>query len=81
LNLKSYLVAIMLTALMLALMFIPISGSQSTKQYDPWLDYNDDGKISLADLVFTSTIIRNNRRPNKICIYDTSPLSSVKNFQ
>jgi hypothetical protein len=36
---------------MLALMFIPMSGSQSTKQYDPWLDYNDDGKISLADLV------------------------------
>jgi hypothetical protein len=28
-----------------------MSGSQSTKQYDPWLDYNDDGKISLADLV------------------------------
>jgi hypothetical protein len=44
-------VAIVLTALMLALMFIPMSGSQSTKQYDPWLDYNDDGKISLADLV------------------------------
>jgi len=48
---KNYLVAIVLTALMLALMFIPMSGSQSTKQYDPWLDYNDDGKISLADLV------------------------------
>jgi hypothetical protein len=50
-NGKNYLVAIVLTALMLAIMFIPMSGSQSTKQYDPWLDYNDDGKISLADLV------------------------------
>jgi hypothetical protein len=37
--------------MVLALTFIPMSGSQASKQYDPWLDYNDDGKISLADLV------------------------------
>jgi len=50
-NWKSYLVAVLLSSMIIALMFIPMSGSQSTKQYDPWLDYNDDGKISLADLV------------------------------
>ena len=50
-NVKNYLIAAVLSAMVLALMFIPMSGSQSSKQYDPWLDYNDDGKISLADLV------------------------------
>jgi len=51
LNWKSYLVAIVLTALMLALMFIPMSGSQTTFQYDPWADMNDDGIIDIYDLI------------------------------
>jgi hypothetical protein len=40
----------MLTALMLALMFIPMSGSQASKQYDPWMDINDDGRIDMRDI-------------------------------
>jgi len=52
LNGKNYLVAIMLTALMLALMFIPMSGSQTTVQYDPWADMNDDGKIDMKDIIY-----------------------------
>jgi len=51
LNVKNYLVVAVLSAMVLALTFIPMSGSQTQRQYDPWLDYNDDGKISLADLV------------------------------
>jgi hypothetical protein len=49
-NMKNYLIAVVLSAIILALMFIPMSGSQFTKQYDPWLDYDDDGKIGPADL-------------------------------
>jgi hypothetical protein len=44
-------VVIVLTALMLALMFIPKSGSQTTFQYDSWADINDDGIIDIYDLV------------------------------
>jgi hypothetical protein len=40
----------MLTALMLVLMFIPMSGSQASKQYDPWMDINDDGRIDMRDI-------------------------------
>jgi len=47
---KNYLVAIMLTALMFALVFIPMSGSQTAVQYDPWADMNDDGKIDAKDI-------------------------------
>jgi len=32
-------------------MIIPTSSSPAVKEYDPWLDYNDDGKINLSDLV------------------------------
>jgi hypothetical protein len=40
----------MFTALTLALMFIPLSGSQTVGQYDAWLDYNDDGKVDMRDI-------------------------------
>jgi hypothetical protein len=55
-NWKNYLVAIMLTALMLALMFIPMSGSQTTPQYDPWVDLNDDGYINVKDAVILGAV-------------------------
>jgi hypothetical protein len=50
LNWKSFLAAVVLTALMLSLAFIPLSGSQTTFQYDPWADINDDGKIDAKDI-------------------------------
>jgi len=42
--------ATLLTALMLTLAFIPMSGSQASKQYDPWMDINDDGRIDMRDI-------------------------------
>jgi len=50
LNRKNFLAATVLTALMFALAFIPLSGSQTTFQYDPWADINDDGKIDAKDI-------------------------------
>jgi hypothetical protein len=35
---------------MFALVFIPMSGSQTAVQYDPWADMNDDGKIDAKDI-------------------------------
>ena len=64
-NRKNYLAAIMLTALMLALMFIPMSGSQTTWQYDPWADINDDGKIDIKDIAYSSRLFGTLGDPTK----------------
>lgn len=50
-NWKNYLVAVLLCSMILALAFIQNSGSQTTFQYDPWADINDDGIIDIYDLV------------------------------
>jgi hypothetical protein len=51
--LKNYFVAVILTGLMLALAFNHLAGSQTSPsaQYDPWADLNDDGKISMDEIV------------------------------
>jgi hypothetical protein len=36
--------------MILALTFIQNSGSQASKQYDPWMDINDDGRIDMRDI-------------------------------
>jgi len=71
LNGKNYLVAIMLTALMLALMFIPMSGSQTTVQYDPWADMNDDGKIDIKDIAYSSRLFGTLGDPTKNVMHST----------
>jgi len=50
LNGKNYLVAVLLCSMILALTFIQNSGSQASKQYDPWMDINDDGRIDMRDI-------------------------------
>lgn len=45
--------ALCLCGIILALAFTPLIGSQTTWQYDPWLDYNDDGKIDAKDIGIT----------------------------
>jgi hypothetical protein len=56
LNWKNYLVAVLLCSMILALAFIQNSGSQTTFQYDPWADINDDGKIDIKDVAYVSRL-------------------------
>jgi len=49
-NWKNYLVAVLLCSMILTLTFIENSGSQASKQYDPWMDINDDGIIDMRDI-------------------------------
>jgi hypothetical protein len=51
LNVKNYLLAILLSSMILALVFCLNVGSQTTMPYDPWADINDDGIIDIFDLV------------------------------
>jgi len=65
LNWKSYVLALALSVIVLASAFTSMSGSQTSKSYDPWLDYNDDGKISLSDLVMLAQAYGTTGNPAK----------------
>jgi hypothetical protein len=54
LNGKNFLLAIFLSSMILALAFCLNVGSQTTVQYDPWADINDDGKIDIKDIAYSS---------------------------
>lgn len=43
--------AVCFSGIVLALAFAPLTGSQTTPDYDPWMDLNDDGAINLYDAV------------------------------
>jgi hypothetical protein len=49
LNGKQFTVAALLTLVFLTLASTPLS-SQQAGTFDPWLDYNEDGKIDISDL-------------------------------
>lgn len=49
---RGLIIAVFLTFCMAATLFmiIPIESSPSVGDYDPWLDFNDDGKIDIRDI-------------------------------
>jgi hypothetical protein len=47
---KDLIIAVLATFCLTATVFMVIPIRSSTNPYDAWIDYNDDGKISLADL-------------------------------
>jgi len=65
LNLRSFLAAVALTTLMLALMLAPPSGSQLQRQYDPWADINDDGLIDMRDIAYEARLFGTTGDPTK----------------
>jgi hypothetical protein len=65
LNVKNCLVAAVLSAIVLALVFIPLSGSQTAMPYDPWADINDDGYIDGKDVSYTARLFGTTGDPTK----------------
>jgi len=65
LNLRSFLAAVSLTTLMLALTLAPPSGSQLQRQYDPWADINDDGMIDTRDVSYVCSLFGKTGDPTK----------------
>jgi hypothetical protein len=51
--------------MILALAFIQNSGSQTTFQYDPWADINDDGKIDMKDIGYICRLFGTTGDPTK----------------
>ena len=57
--------AVALTTLMLALALAPPSGSQLQRQYDPWADIDDDGKIDMRDIGYVCRLFGTTGDPAK----------------
>jgi len=49
-NGKQLVMATLISAILLTIAFTPISTEQSVRDYDPWYDINDDGKIDIRDV-------------------------------
>jgi len=49
-NGKQFVIATLLAMALLTIAFTPLSSQQSVKEYDPWVDYNEDGKIDIRDI-------------------------------
>lgn len=49
-NGKQFTAGILFAFVLLTLVLIPIAHQQSGNTYDPWLDYNEDGKIDVNEL-------------------------------
>jgi hypothetical protein len=63
---KNMIIALTITFCFIAsmLMVIPIR-SQSSGQYDPWLDINDDGRINMDEIVAATTAFGSTGDPTK----------------
>jgi len=48
---RNMIIAIMITFCFTATLFMVIPIRSANSPYDPWIDYNDDGKINLQELV------------------------------
>ena len=63
---RDVLVAVFITFCITSVLFAvkPI-GSQTTVQYDPWADINDDGKIDLKDIIYEIRLFGTTGDPTK----------------
>jgi len=63
-NKKQLVMANLAALFLLTLVFTPMSGQQ-TGSYEPWLDYNEDGKIDVLDLSSLSQAYGSSGDPTK----------------
>ena len=47
------------------LVYVPITQTQTEKEYDPWADINDDGKIDVKDIYYLASIYGTTGDPTK----------------
>jgi len=63
-NIKQFSIAISFALILLTVASTPLSGQQ-TGRYNPWLDYNEDGKIDIQDLSSLSHAYSSSGDPTK----------------
>jgi len=62
---KNLIIVVLATFCLTATLFMimPTRSSSAERQYDPWIDYNDDGKISIGDIVNTISFFGTSGEP------------------
>jgi len=55
-NGRQFVIATLFTLVLLIVAFTPISSQQGVREYDPWADINEDGKIDIKDLVLMARL-------------------------
>jgi len=63
-NRKNLVITILLSAFLLALV-CPMTRSQTSIEYDPWADINDDGKIDMRDIAYIARLFGTAGDPTK----------------
>jgi hypothetical protein len=62
---RNMIIAIMITFCFTATLFMVIPIRSANSPYDPWIDYNDDGKINLQELVLLANSYGTTGDPTK----------------
>jgi len=62
---KNFVIAMLFGAILLALIFSPLIGSQTSRDYDPWADINDDGFIGIDDIANSAALFGTSGDPTK----------------
>jgi hypothetical protein len=75
-NKKDVIIAVLATFCLTAIIFMALPIRSANNSYDPWLDYNGDGKISLSDLVTLAQSYGTTGNPAKN-VYVTNPSYAV----
>jgi hypothetical protein len=77
---KDLIIAVLATFCLTAMIFMVIPIRSSINPYDPWLDYNEDGKISLQDLILLANSYGTTGDPTKdVTITSLNHYSSEEN--
>ena len=62
---KTFIIGCLTGMFVALLIYAPISQTQTEKQYDPWADMNDDGKIDVKDIYYLASIYGTTGDPTK----------------
>jgi len=80
---KDLVIAVLSTFCLTATLFMimPTRSSSAERQYDPWGDYNDDGKISIGDIVSTISLFGTYGDPTKNVSVTNFPVDEQGNLK
>lgn len=79
-NGRYFIVGCLVGALLVAIVYIPLSGGETIFPYDPWEDINDDGVINILDIVNLANSYGTTGDPTKNVVVRYNWTEGVFNF-
>jgi len=78
---KKYLITGCLIGMFIILLVYAPTQTQTEKEYDPWADINDDGKIDVKDIYYLASIYGTTGDPARNVTIVNFPLDEEGNFK